>query len=85
MNSLDKDDAEEARYAAVRELGGVDQIKEECRNMRRVNYIENLVQDVRFSLRQFAKNPGFTVVGIVIFSLGSGAEAWPFSPSWTPA
>jgi polyhydroxyalkanoate synthesis regulator phasin len=61
---------EEARYAALRELGGVEQIKEECRDMRRVNYIENLVQDVRFSLRQFAKNPGFTVVGILILSLG---------------
>jgi len=64
---------EEARYAALRELGGVDQIKEECRDMRRVNYIENLVQDVRFSLRQFAKNPGFTFVGILILSLGMSA------------
>ena len=61
---------EEARYAAVRELGGVEQIKEECRDMRRVNYLENLVQDVRFSLRLLAKNPGFTVVGIFILSLG---------------
>jgi predicted permease len=61
---------EEARFAAVRELGGVEQIKEECRDMRRVNYIENLVQDVRFSLRLLAKNPGFTVVGIFILSLG---------------
>src|SRR5271157_2520543 len=38
---------EEARYAALRELGGVEQIKEECRDMRRVNYIENFFQDVR--------------------------------------
>ena len=35
---------EEARYAALRELGGVDQIKEECRDMRRVNFIENFLQ-----------------------------------------
>jgi hypothetical protein len=33
----------EARYAALRELGGVEQIKEECRDMRRVNYIENFL------------------------------------------
>ena len=43
---------EEARYAALRELGGVEQIKEECRDMRRVNYIENFLQDVRYGLRQ---------------------------------
>jgi hypothetical protein len=35
--------AEEARYAALRELGGVEQIKEECRDMRRMSYIENFV------------------------------------------
>ena len=39
---------EEARYAALRELGGVEQIKEECRDMRRVNFIENLIQDLRY-------------------------------------
>ncbi len=39
--------AEEARYAALRELGGVEQIKEECRDMRRVSYLENFLQDVR--------------------------------------
>jgi len=51
---------EEARYAALRELGGMDQIKEECREMRRVNYVENLHQDVRYGLRQLRRNPGFT-------------------------
>src|SRR5208337_481873 len=41
---------EEARYAALRELGGVEQVKEECRDMRRVNYIENFFQDLRFRI-----------------------------------
>src|ERR671931_1029115 len=49
----------EARYAALRELGGVEQIKEECREMRRVNYIESFLQDVRHGLRMLAKNPRF--------------------------
>src|SRR6516162_10104772 len=53
---------EEARYAALRELGGVEQIKEECRDMRRLNYIESFVQDVRYGLRMLAKNPGFTAL-----------------------
>ena len=33
----------EARYAALRELGGVDQIKEECRDMRRMNSLDSLL------------------------------------------
>lgn len=38
---------EDARYAALRELGGVEQIKEECRATRRVNLSENFLQDIR--------------------------------------
>src|SRR2546422_9240789 len=65
---------EEARYAALRELGGEDQIKEECRDMRRVNYIENFIQDVRYGLRQLRRNPGFTAVGVLKLGLGIGAN-----------
>ena len=41
----------EARYAALRRLGGVDQIKEDCRDMRHTNYIENLGQDLRYAFQ----------------------------------
>ena len=57
--------AEEARYAALRELGAVEQIKEECRDMRRVNYIESFFQDVRYGLRMLAKNGSFTAVAVL--------------------
>jgi len=62
--------AGEARYAALRELGAVEQIKEECRDMRGVNLIENLIQDLHYGLRMLAKRPGFTAVAAMTIALG---------------
>src|SRR5947209_6613347 len=70
---------EEAHYAALRELGGVEQIKEECRDMRRVNYIEDFFEDLRYSLRQLRRNPGFTAVAVITLALGIGATAAVFT------
>ena len=70
---------EEARYAALRELGGVEQIKEECRDMRRLNLVEDLVRDLRYGLRMAGKNAGFTAVAAMTIALGIASITVVFS------
>ena len=70
---------EEARYAAMRSLGRVTQIKEECRDMRKVNFIDNVLQDLRFGFRMLWRNPGFSAMAVLCLTLGIGANAAVFS------
>ena len=47
---------EEACQAARHKIGGIARWKEECRDMRRVNFVEDLVQDVRYTIRSLAQS-----------------------------
>src|SRR6266702_4227877 len=69
----------EARHTALRSLGGIEQAKEECRDARKVNLIENFLQDARFGMRMLRRSPGFSLLAILCLTLGIGANAAVFS------
>ena len=70
---------EEARYASLRAMHGLEQQKERCRDARRVRVIEDLWHDFRFGLRMAIKNPVFTIVIVLTLALGIGANTAIFS------
>jgi predicted permease len=66
---------EDARQAALRAVGGLEQHKDACRDQRHIQLIDHIIRDVRYGLRLLKRAPVFAAVAILSLAIGIGANA----------
>ena len=70
---------DEAVRQARLALGGMEQVKEECREARGLSWIETAIQDLRYATRGMRRSPAFTAAAILTLGLGTGAISTVFT------
>ena len=69
----------EARYAAMRAMDGLEVRKEEMRDMRRVRWLTDFLDDARYATRSLSRTSGLTAFVVITLALGIGMTSGTFS------
>src|SRR5258708_6066520 len=68
-----------ARYRALRAMDGLEQRKEEMRDMRRIHWLTDFVDDARYAIRSLRRASGLTAFVVLTLAVGIGMTTTPFS------